>query len=268
MKIALAQYPIVLEDQNIPLLKEGEPEVSFIIGHRGKDRLPLLLLTLKSIANQHGCRIECIVVEESLTKEIGQILPEWVTYIHMATESESQPYNRSRTFNEGAKAAKGKLLVFHDNDMLVPTSYAAELLVQLNSGFDVINLKRFIFYLTESHTRDVINSARISLRAPEFVLQNLTGGGSLAVEKSAYFDIGGFDEGFVGWGGEDVEFWDRAQTLKVSEYTYLPIVHLWHAPQPEKNEKKDSRAMQRLNRLMRLDAKTRISDLVKNNSTS
>jgi hypothetical protein len=266
MKKALAHYPIVIENQNIPPLKEGEPEVSFIIGHRGKDRLPLLQLTLKSIANQGACSCECIVVEESITKEIEHTLPAWVTYIHLATESETQPYNRSRTFNEGAKVAKGKLLVFHDNDMLVPASYAAELLRQLNAGFEVINLKRFIFYLTESHTRDVIRSGRISFRAPDFVLQNSTGGGSLAVEENAYFDIGGFDEDFVGWGGEDVEFWDRAQTLKVYSYAYLPLVHLWHAPQPDKTPQKDSAAMRRLEEVLAIDPSIRIADLKKVNS--
>jgi predicted glycosyltransferase involved in capsule biosynthesis len=42
------------------------------------------------------------------------------------------------------------------------------------------------------------------------------------------------DEEFVGWGGEDTEFWDRCQTLRVANHTYMPIVHLWHPSQPGK----------------------------------
>lgn len=46
--------------------------------------------------------------------------------------------------------------------------------------------------------------------------------------------IGGFDEEFIGWGGEDNEFWDRCLTRKTWEWTYLPIVHVWHEPQQGK----------------------------------
>ncbi len=62
-------------------------------------------------------------------------------------------------------------------------------------------------------------------------MQNLEAGGSFAITGKAYFEIGGFDESFVGWGGEDNEFWERAQTLKLWPYGYLPLVHLWHEAQ-------------------------------------
>ncbi len=42
------------------------------------------------------------------------------------------------------------------------------------------------------------------------------------------------DDDFVGWGGEDTEFWDRCQTLRVANHTYMPIIHLWHQSQPGK----------------------------------
>ena len=42
------------------------------------------------------------------------------------------------------------------------------------------------------------------------------------------------DEEFIGWGGEDQEFWSRCLTRKVWEYGSLPIIHLWHEPQPGK----------------------------------
>ena len=40
-------------------------------------------------------------------------------------------------------------------------------------------------------------------------------GGTIALEREAYFEIGGYDECFVGWGGEDNEFFQRCQTTKV-----------------------------------------------------
>ena len=68
----------------------------------------------------------------------------------------------------------------------------------------------------------------------EEVIENLCGGGSLAVSREVYWEIGGMDEAFVGWGGEDLEFWDRCLTRKLWEYAHMPCVHLRHAPQPGK----------------------------------
>ena len=46
--------------------------------------------------------------------------------------------------------------------------------------------------------------------------------------------IGGFDEGFVDWGGEDDEFYDRCGLLGHCRSGYLPFLHLWHPPQPDR----------------------------------
>ena len=61
MDAAFAQWPIAMEDAPVP--REEPVAVSFVIGHRGLDRLPLLRATLRSIAGQREVGIECIVVE-------------------------------------------------------------------------------------------------------------------------------------------------------------------------------------------------------------
>ena len=233
LKRALKDWPIQLEAE--PLPSQRDVEVSFIIGHRGMSRLPHLLATLKSLAAQRGANVECLVVEQSETPEIEAHLPRWVRYQHTPLPQPEMPYCRSWAFNVGARMAAGGLLVFHDNDMLVPVDYAAELLARHRDGYEVINLKRFIFYLTEGHSQRVCSTDNLSPdEATESVMQNAQGGGSLAVARDAYYAIGGFDEAFVGWGGEDNEFWERAQTRSVWPYGYLPMVHLWHAPQRDK----------------------------------
>ena len=129
------------------------------------------------------------------------------------------------------------MLVLHDNDMLVPQDYACQLLARSKEGYEVINLKRFIFYLAEAHAANVVSKkGSISAEPPESIVQNLEAGGSVGITRDSFLAIGGFDESFIGWGGEDNEFWQRAQTRRVWPYGYLPIVHLWHAPQPGKLE--------------------------------
>jgi GT2 family glycosyltransferase len=202
-------------------------------------------------------------VEQSAEPEIADRLPSWVRYCFCPSQPKDALFNRSLAFNVGARSARGRLLVLHDNDMLVPTCYAKELVARWDGRARVINLKRYIFYLNELDSKEIMASHRMKPGiAPDQVLQNLTGGGSLAVDSSWYFEVGGHDEEFVGWGGEDVEFWDRATSEGgVDGYAMLPIVHLWHKPQPDKSEKKDSNAMRRLERLSQVPAARRIEQL-------
>ena len=76
---ALREWPVRLSEAPIPA---PAPEVSFIIGHRGPERLPHLLWALKSIAAQTGVPCECLVVEQDVAPRIRDHLPEWARYVH------------------------------------------------------------------------------------------------------------------------------------------------------------------------------------------
>jgi len=248
---AFGEWPIVREDEPVT---RGEPVVSFVIGHRGTERLPLLLETLRSIAGQAEVPIECIVVEQTAAPVARAALPAWVRWVHQPIERDDLPYSRSATFNEGVRHARGRVLVLHDNDMLVPAAYAREIARRVDAGFDAIDLKRFIFYLDERGARC------------EKVVQNLRGG-SVAITREAYLGIGGFDEEFVGWGAEDNDFWDRAETRRTSTFGYLPIVHLWHAAQPEKGDR-NAPAVVRYQELERIPAAERIRRLTQSSGNA
>ena len=235
MRKSLRDRPIV-RSQTPPRMASN-PDVSFVIGHRGQSRLPHLLATLESIAAQRDVTIECIVVEQDTASQLVGRLPTWVRHIHLPPPRDDLPYCRSWTFNVAAHQSRGRILILHDNDMLVPCQYASRVVERVASGFEVVNLKRFVFYLTESHTNKIFTGDQDFLsQAPESIIQNLEGGGSVAISAEAFDRIGGMDEAFVGWGGEDNEFWERAGTLAVWPYGELPIVHLWHAAQPRKQD--------------------------------
>ncbi len=213
----------------------SDVQVSFVIGHRGTARLPHLLLTLESIAAQRGVTFECLVVEQSGAAEIRSDLPGWVRYLHQPCLAE-MPYARSWAFNAAEAEARGRVLVFHDNDMMVPSAYAAEAWRLYREGYEVVNLKRFIYYLQPGSVDAVRGGSPLDQIGVEAVVENLEAGGSVCITREAYEAIGGFDEDFVGWGGEDNEFWDRCLTRKTWNFGFLPIVHLWHASQPGKRD--------------------------------
>lgn len=256
MRRSLRDWPIELREG--PVTASETPEISFLIGHRGLARLPLLLQTLRSIAAQRDAAIECIVVEQSMTREIESALPPWVRYHHTPLPHADMPYSRAWTFNEAARLARGRVLVLHDNDILVPERYAAELARHVRGGAQFIDLKRFLFYLSERDTQNF----DLATAVPEIVVQNLQGG-SIAATRDAYFAIGGFDEGYVGWGGEDNDFWDRAAWYGgVYAFTYMPLVHLYHAPQPGKLAGASAPAVMRYREQERVPPEERVRRLL------
>jgi GT2 family glycosyltransferase len=230
--IAVADAPRVTNDVALSAAK-----ISFVIGHRGLARLPHLLATLETIAAQEAVCVECIVVEQDTTPTVRDKLPAWVRHIHTPPPLAETPYNRSWAFNVGAKAATSDVLVLHDNDLLVPAQFSKELLSRVREGYELINAKRYIFYLSEADSLDYFGGDKeLRGRIPESVMQNAEGGGSIAITKAAFDRIGGMDEAFVGWGGEDNEFWERATTCKSWLYGDLSLVHLWHPSQPRKRD--------------------------------
>jgi len=192
----------------------GEPKVSFVIGHRGTERLPHLLATLESIAGQVGVAVECIVVEQDVESRLAGKLPSWVHHVFVEAPA-LMPYCRSWGFNVGLRHCRGSILVLHDNDMLVPEDYAAAIAERVGAGFELVNLKRFIFYLGEQHSADYFAGRSDAFALPpESVVQNLEGGGSVAITREGYERIGGMDEAFVGWGGGGKQFWERAPSRR------------------------------------------------------
>ena len=231
MRAAFAQWPIVLRDE---IAAGASPDVAFVIGHRGLERLPHLLTTLRSIAGQRGAAVECIVVEQDREPRIESQLPPWVRYVFTRCETD---YNRSATLNAGVDAARAPIVVLHDNDMLAPADYAAECVARTGEGFDFLELKRFTFYLAEAETARIFATGEVRRNVPVTIVQNLLGA-TIAACREAYLRAGGFDEEFVGWGGEDVDFWERAEVSgKVYRFGYLPFLHLFHAPQKGKGDR-------------------------------
>lgn len=258
MQQALAQYPVQFADRQSA---EENPLVSFIIPHRGKERLPLLRAVICSILAQKRVPVECIVVEQNATQEVHD-LPPGVKYIHLPHPEDPDGWHKAWAFNKGVQGATADIFVYHDGDILVPVDYASEIVRKIRlDNYEVVHLHRFLFCLDEMSTANITSTRLIALdRGPERIRQNWKGG-TLAITRRAYWQIGGFDERFVGWSGEDREFFDRCLALKGYRYGYLPFVHLWHPAQPTKHGDKRGGNLRFTDDVMAIPREQRIQDL-------
>jgi GT2 family glycosyltransferase len=259
MRRALQEWPIELRDQP---LETGSPRISVVIPHRGRAREEQLRLCLASFLAQRSVAVECIVVEQSPVAELGP-LPPGVRHVHLAHPTDPEPWRKSWAYNVGVRAASCDLVLCHDGDILVPRDYAAELCRRFQDpSLEVLHPQRFLFYLDQATSQHIQVNSRLRACIPHSVSQNWCGG-TLAIRRSAFDAIGGFDERFVDWGGEDDEFYDRCRLLRQVTYGYLPFVHLWHPAQISKFGRARQASEAFLQSVLQVPTAARVENLLK-----
>ncbi|MEZ5942733.1 MAG: galactosyltransferase-related protein [Planctomycetaceae bacterium] len=238
----------------------GEPVVSFLFAHRGTDRIRQLIHVIHSILGQAGVANE-IIVADLTQPNLGGEFPDGVTHLPIDDSHLTPGWRKAWAFNIAAHQARGKILVFQDGDICVPRDYSRELVRQLLEGdWQAASLQRFLFYLNEATTEKVLAGNDWPFGGIDDVTQNWKGG-TIAIRRDCFFDIGGFDEGFVDWGGEDDEFYHRCSTLRHNRFGYLPFVHLWHPPQAVRKDQPNLNISHVMPWRMELNANERVSEL-------
>ena len=149
------------------------------------------------------------------------------------------PFNRSAAVNTAAvKAPDAGCLVVVDADAL-PRAFsqveqAAALAIETGK---LVRAYENYQSLDRRGTKKILDGHRGSWR--KFVRwenpDHLSS--CIAVPRSLWDDLGGFDERFVGWGFEDRAFFEAASrladgTLRVAG----DVFHLWHPRSPEKSK--------------------------------
>jgi len=254
---AAADWPVRFTDH---CESAGPPEVSFIIAHEGIKRMDHVVWTIRSILAQAEVCVECIVVDQSREPSLNDLLPSSVRLLHRPRPSGLEGWRKAWAFNQGAREAGGNILVFHDGDIVCPTGYAQSLFQTIGDN-GAASIQRFLFNLNQTDTESLFRSGNWPHQLqPERVRQNWEGG-TIAVKREAFFKLGGYDEGFVGWGGEDNEFFNRCKSVGHFTFGFVPFVHLWHASQVDKHITDNRNISQILNERLLIDTQQRISEL-------
>ena len=173
-------------------------------------------------------------------------------------------FNRAASRNLGVEKAPRGVVVVCDADTLVQRRPVLDAIEAARDGR--LHLPHtFFLSLTEEHTRRILDhGAGHRAGKPEFMVTTAVGG-CLVIDRGAYLSTGGQDEGFHGWGGEDVAFKFACDALLGPTVRHSGLMFgLWHPSEMDQSSEgyKRNIARERLYRSARKDA-TRMRELIR-----
>ncbi|HYV38072.1 MAG TPA: galactosyltransferase-related protein, partial [Gemmataceae bacterium] len=158
--------------------------------------------------------------------------------------------------NEGVLCSQAPYLLFTDGDCLLPPDHVSKHLKARRRGVAIAgNCIRFPPEVSERIHDEAVVSGEFLHWAPlnerwRFWQRALRGllygslripmrprfsGNNIALWRSDFEKINGFDENYVGWGFEDVDLQRRLARAGIRFQTILHrtrVYHLWHTPAP------------------------------------
>ena len=148
------------------------------------------------------------------------------------------PFNKAWGLNVGARASGGSVLLFGDADVIVPGGLGDA--ARLCAGrAQVVKPYRDLIDLTSEASARVRELGADALAGHDAAFaRNRDGigerlslcGGWFAIRRDAFAALGGFDERFVGWGGEDDAMTTKVERVRLATFELDggPALHLWH----------------------------------------
>jgi len=213
-------------------------QASYIITWRESadaDRRANLLTVLAWLARTP--ELEVIVVEQDDAPHLDDKLPDpHSKYIFAYNPG---PFNKGWGFNVGVRQASTSIFAFGDADVIVEGALA-QCIAHCQQGYRAVKPYRRLLDLTSEETA-VVRTGDFDFEPPrpadvaarnrepkgEFVVFC---GGLFFIRSDAFRHLGGWDERFVGWGGEDDAMTYKLERARLSavELDERPALHLWH----------------------------------------
>lgn len=244
-------------------------DVSIIIAFRNasENRLRNLktnIRALRAMENHYLNMPEIVVVEhgscvdlEYLNIDFRDWLREEMCVRHhtihspaTAVKDGTDPFNKSRAFNVAVRSLVHEpILMFIDADMIAhPGVYELAAEVLRTKPVEAVHMYTSFFNLSQEDSKSFelsdefyqrmketavpptgtyeVTETRLDSHSPLF-------GGMVAVTRRAFEIVGGCEESFEGWGGEDMAMSYKLQRLvNCAALQTDQAYHLWHEPAP------------------------------------
>lgn len=202
---------------------KSDKSISVIIPVRGNQFKNQLNICIQSLIKCNNLNYEIIVVEEDLQPRYDSLNQPNISYNFIQSDL---PFNKSKCFNRGVSISKFDTICGLDCDMITPTNFLLNGIITLN-GYDASFIADDICYTDEYPKNNMV--FRWNKKTWKQKNNWQFHGGCFFIKKPAYFNIGGFDEGYIGYGSEDSDFYVRVhKKLSVCPKKGLPLLHMKH----------------------------------------
>ncbi len=225
------------------------------------NRSDALLAVLRGLESQTDRHFEVIVADDGSRPEHQKAIRESAVAQRLRVVHVWQPdegFTASRNRNRGVAASKGPYIVFLDGDCVPDVDFVARHKQLAEPGYFVNGSRVFLSPpLTDAVVRqDVAITGRSAafwlrerlkgraskltglVRLPDMRMRidrHFSWKGirscNLAVWRTDYERVNGFDESFVGWGHEDADFVLRLHNSGIARkngFCATEVYHLWH----------------------------------------
>lgn len=233
---------------------------TYIITYRhNTERFNNLKRTLEWVNSFSGA--EVILVEQDTHSKIKDVkLP----CKHIFLKSK-MPFNKSWGFNVGLKYVNTNVIIFGDSDLIMnPDEFIKS--VQMLEKYEMVNPYNSVIDLNPQESNLPLGEI-LKINRPgrgETDIQKVPMCGGICIfRRDAIHKIGGWDEGFIGWGGED-DF----QSVKVKNFLTFyenttKCYHIYHdRPAPDmKWYQRNLQLLQKLSAMTKEDLQKMINNV-------
>ena len=210
-----------------------------IIPFRWTDKRPDLLerLNYPLMDTQRPDSVHFTIADDGspthISKELEKICKiHGYNYLHI--ESEFEPVCMSRARNIGVSAVPAQFIMFQDVDLMPYDGFYHDVLNEiqiqnLNDNaslflmFGVIYLTQpatALYHTTPTHLRKNLFIQHLLNENTNYIEKFSTGTSVTVFNRNYYLSRGGYDEDFIEWGYEDIEF--NTRCIRASRYFPLP----------------------------------------------
>jgi len=179
--------------------------------------------------NKYVKNSKIFVVEQDTETDLSKY--DYVQHLKIKLNT---PFNRSACLNYGVKQGVAKYLILSDNDMIIKHPLLSNIRKHFDNKCVVYPYNTPFIHLTDSETNTFINTGL--LLEGTFRSNFTIGGGIILISRKHYYIVGGFDDVFEGWGGEDTAFYYKCKTLLCIKRIKNSLYHLHHISAKRKND--------------------------------
>jgi predicted glycosyltransferase involved in capsule biosynthesis len=212
-------------------------DLSIIIPFRATDEFRLAnLRKVVDFLKLQLPQADFVIFEQDTQTKLEAQLPLSNSCLHLYADGGA--FNKSKLINLAVQRAASDILLISDADIVVSheglhrsiDAVRKELhFVRPFENLVDLDLEQSQAFLREKSLPTEVGKAKQSNRR-QYGEALCLAGGVFVIRKSTYLELGGFDERFLGWGGEDNAF-SELVTHQVSKSAVLKdgvAWHLWH----------------------------------------